>query len=268
MTADAFPGPVSRRSRMGALGHIELIMLLRNRSALVSALVLPLGSLWLLHTVTPSTFAAGDGERVAAGPALATGTIGMVLLFVVYSTLVGAYVARREALVLKRLRTGALTDGEILVGTALPAAGVAWAQCALVIGVGMTMLDVRAPASPELLVVGVAVGTVLVAALAACSAVFTRTVEMAQLTTMPLILVSVAGSGLAMPLEAMPSWAAEACRFLPLTPVMEVVRLGWLGTDGGAAAWSAALPQLGGALLWTGAAVWGARIWFRWEPRR
>ncbi|AYV32449.1 ABC transporter permease [Streptomyces goshikiensis] len=268
MTAYASNGFASRRSRMLALGHTELIMLLRNRSALVSALVLPLGSLWFIHSVTPSTFTARDDEQLLAGPVLATGTIGMVLLFVVYSTLVGAYVARREGLVLKRLRTGSLSDSEILVGTAMPVAGVAWAQCGIVLGVGVALLDVQSPASSPLLLIGVVIGTVLVAALAACSAVFTRTVEMAQLTTMPLILVSVAGSGLVMPLEALPSWATEVCRVLPLTPVMELVRLGWLGTDDGTAVWSAALPQLGGALLWTAAAVWVARTWFRWEPRK
>lgn len=255
-----------RGGRMVALGRAEMMMLIRNRTALTSALALPLGSLWLMHSATPSSFSTTNGDKLEAAPVLATGTIGMVLLFVVYSTLVSAYVARREGLVLKRLRTGQLADGEVLAGTALPAVVVALLQCAIVIGVGMTVLHVRAPADPLLLAVGVLLGTVLVAALAALSSALTRTVEMAQLTTMPLLLASVAGSGLIMPLAAMPERLADVCRLLPLTPVMETVRIGWLGADDGT--WNAGLPHLAGAVLWTVIAVWAAARLFRWDPRK
>ncbi|MBT2478772.1 ABC transporter permease [Streptomyces sp. ISL-94] len=266
---------VGRGARMTALVQAEMIMLARNRSALVAALVLPLGSLWLLHSATPSSFNVGQHETVQAGGVLATGTIGMVFLFVVYSTLVNAYVARREGMVLKRLQTGELTDGEILAGTALPAAGLALGQCAVVIGIGITVLDLPVPANAVVLLIGVLSGTVLAAALAACSSVLTRTVEMAQLTTMPVLLASMAGSGLVFPLAAMPAWLADVCRLLPLTPSMEMVRIGWLGVVGagtssqtGTGVWSMALPQIGGAVLWTAAAVWAARRWFRWESRK
>lgn len=273
---DHMPMPlVARAARMTALGHTEMIMLARNRSALAAALVLPLGSLWLLHSATPSSFNVGRHETIEAGGVLATGTIGMVFLFVVYSTLVNAYVARREGMVLKRLRTGELTDGEILAGTALPAAGLALGQCAVVIGIGITVLDLQVPASAGVLLIGVLSGTVLAAALAACSSVLTRTVEMAQLTTMPVLLASMAGSGLVFPLGVMPSWLADLCRLLPLTPAMEIVRIGWLGVDSasvgsqeGTGVWSMALPQIGGAVLWTAAALWVAQRWFRWEPRK
>ncbi|WP_328924417.1 ABC transporter permease [Streptomyces sp. NBC_00190] len=258
----------ARGNRLFALGRAELTMLMRNRSALFSALVLPLGSLVIMYSFVPSTF-TGEGQvRVDSRPVLVTGTIGMVLLFVVYSNLVGAFVARREGMVLKRLRTGSLTDGEILAGTALPAAAVAWAQCGLVIGLGIGVLGLVAPADPALLTIGILVGTLLVAALAACTANFTRSVEMAQLTTMPLLLVSVAGSGLAIPSAAIPSWLAEWCAYLPLTSAMDLVRAGWLGAPDGEAVWPAALPDLVGAGAWTVAAVWAARTRFRWEARK
>ncbi|MFB7982781.1 ABC transporter permease [Streptomyces vinaceus] len=275
MTHLVHAGSVGRGARMRALIQAEMIMLVRNRSALVAALILPLGSLWLLRSATPSSFDVGRDETVEAAGVLATGTIGMVFLFVVYSTLVNAYVARREGMVLKRLQTGELTDGEILTGTALPAAGLAWGQCAVVIGIGITVLDLPVPANAVVLLVGVLSGTVLAAALAACSSILTRTVEMAQLTTMPVLLASMAGSGLVFPLAAMPSWLADVCRLLPLTPAMEIVRIGWLGVEAAGAGgqtgdglWSTALPQIGGAVLWSAAAVWAARRWFRWEARK
>lgn len=86
----------ARGNRLFALGRAELTMLMRNRSALFSALVLPLGSLVIMYSFVPSTF-TGEGQvRVDSRPVLVTGTIGMVLLFVVYSNLVGAFVARRK----------------------------------------------------------------------------------------------------------------------------------------------------------------------------
>jgi len=57
--------------------------------------------------------------------------MAFALLSAVYCNLVTALVARREQLVLKRLRTGESTDPEILTGTAAPAIAIAWAQIAV-----------------------------------------------------------------------------------------------------------------------------------------
>ena len=64
-------------------------------------------------------FAQGDGVGAVIVTSVAVLAIGMV----VYYNLVTAYVGRREEYVLKRLRTGELTDPEILAGTAHPVAG-------------------------------------------------------------------------------------------------------------------------------------------------
>ncbi len=198
------------------------------------------------------------------GVTLVTGGVGFVLLFGVYSTLVPAYVGRREELVLKRLRTGELRDAEILAGTALPAVGVALAQIVVLVAAGAAVLHVGAPRRPDLLAAGVLVGTALVVALAAASTPFTRTVEMSQLTTMPVLLVSAGGSGLFVPLEVLPHQVADVCRLLPLSPAVDLVRDGWLG-----GAHPAALARdLATAVAWTALAVFAVRRRFRWEPRR
>jgi ABC-2 type transport system permease protein len=57
--------------------------------------------------------------------------VAFALLSAVYYNLVTALVARREQLVLKRLRTGESTDPEILAGTAAPAIAIAWAEIAV-----------------------------------------------------------------------------------------------------------------------------------------
>jgi ABC-2 type transport system permease protein len=102
------------------------------------------------------------------------------------------------------------------------------------------------------------------AALAAVTASFTRTVESSQVTTLPLVMVSMVASGIAVPLELMPDRVASMLELLPLTPVITLVRGGWTG---GLSAYEALGPVMT-ALAWTALGVFAVRRWFRWEPRR
>ncbi len=249
-------------TRMAALGRAEAALLWRNRSAAFMALAMPLIMTCVMHATTAKLNVGRIGMTATA--VSVTGGVGMILAFVVYSNLVPVYVSRREELVLKRLRTGEPTDLEILVGTALPAVAVALAQCAVLVGAGTAMLDLAAPGRPELLLLGVLLGIPLMAACAAVTTIVTRSPEVAQLTTMPLWMLSLAGSGLFIPLEVMPHQLADVCRLLPMTPVVDLFRIGWLG---GADAMRV-LRDVLTAGIWLGLTGWTVRRWFRWEPRR
>lgn len=83
------------------------------------------------------------------GRIVSPGGIGMTLIIVVYSNLVSAYTARREALVLKRLRTGEVSDPEILAGIALPAVVPALTQCALMVAAGAALLHLKVHSDPN-----------------------------------------------------------------------------------------------------------------------
>ncbi|WP_042393277.1 ABC transporter permease [Streptacidiphilus carbonis] len=253
------------RGRLAALGRAEATLLLRNRTALATALLLPALMVAAWRPAMRGLAPGGAAATADADELLVSSGIGFILLFVVYYNLVAAYVARRETLVLKRLRTGEPTDLEILAGTALPAAAVAVAQCLALVAAGTALLHLPLPRRPELLLVAVALGVVLMAALAALSTVITRSVELAQLTTTPLLVVSALGSGLLLPLSSMPFPLGEVCRWLPLTPVLDLVRAGWLGGTPSAAE---LVRELGAVLAWTLLAVFAVHRWFRWEPRR
>ncbi|MEU9620408.1 MULTISPECIES: ABC transporter permease [unclassified Streptomyces] len=248
--------------RLNALGRAELTLLARNRTAVFIALLVPLAMVVAMKSTLEQVDLGGTGLTVA-GAAL-SGGIGMVLMQVVYMNLVATYVARREDLVLKRLRTGEITDREILAGTALPSVALALAQAVLVVLAGAVLFGLGAPKRPELLVAGLLAGMVLLAALAAATSVVTRTVQTAQITTLPLFLVSMVGSGLFVPLEVLPDRVASVCELLPVTGVMTLVRAGWLGGADGHDLLVAGL----GALAWTVLAVFAVQWWFRWEPRR
>jgi ABC-2 type transport system permease protein len=111
--------------------------------------------------------------------------------------------------------------------------------------------------------------------LAAVTAAVTRTVQLAQVTTMPALWLPLVFSGLLFPLAMLPEplrWVAEA---LPLTPVAELLRLALTGTTaagghhlGLAASFGAAVIPVLVLTAWIAAAGWAARRWFRWEPRR
>ncbi|MCX4771079.1 ABC transporter permease [Streptomyces sp. NBC_01260] len=261
-TATAGAPATTVRGRLTALGRAELTLLARNRTALFVALLMPAAMVTAMRSTFEQMDLGGTGLTVA-GAAL-TGGIGTVLIQAVYMNMVAAYVARREELVLKRLRTGEVTDGEILTGTALPAAALALAQTAVIVVAGTAFFGLGAPEHPELLLLGLVTGVVLLTALAAATSVITRTVQTAQLTTLPLFFASMMGSGLFVPLEILPDRLASVCELLPLTGVMTLVRAGWLGGAEGTELLGAALT----GLVWTVLAVFAVKRWFRWDPRR
>ncbi|MGX1548703.1 ABC transporter permease [Streptomyces adustus] len=262
LTPRAAPASAPTVRRLRALARAELTLLGRNRSAVLTALLVPLA---LPFTVRPAV----DGidlraEGLNLGTVTLTAAIGFSLLFAVYTSLVSAFVARREELVLKRLRTGELGDPEILVGTSLPAVCIGLVQ-ALVLSTGcVLLLDAGAPEAPYLTVLGLLTGLVLCAALAALTSAFTRTTESAQVTALPLVLVSMIGSGIAVPAQILPDRFAAVCELLPLSPAIRLVGGGWTG----GLTTSEALGATATALAWTVVAVFAVRRWFRWEPRR
>ncbi len=234
--------------RAVAVGQAELKLFWRNRTALFNSLVLPLLIIPLLLSVD------------ADGMPLVIGLIGFVLVMAVYYNLVTTFVARREELVLKRLRVGELTDPEILVGASLPSVVVALGQMLLftvIVGV-MTGLDL--PSRPWFILPAVVGGVAVFVLLAAASSAFTRTVEMAQVTSLPVLMACVLGSGLMFPLTMLPENVQTALRLLPLTPVLDLLRAGW--EDG---------PVLRPMIVlaaWIVLGTYAVRRWFRWDPRR
>src|SRR3954453_18297244 len=230
------------RRRVLALASAEIRLLLRNRTAAVNSL---LGPVLLLGSVGAITVSNG-GEL--DGPSLLASAIGITLILVTYYNLVTTFVARREELVLQRMRTGELTDGEVLLGTAVPTLFVTVVQIVLV-AVGVVVLGKwSVPVDVVLPLLALLGGGALMVVLAAVSTSFTRTVEAAQFTTLPLVLAATAFSGLLVPLSGFPEPVAEVVRFLPLTPVIELSRLGLVGET-----WSGHAVDPAGA--WAAAAV-------------
>ncbi|MFG3364233.1 ABC transporter permease [Streptomyces sp. NPDC090032] len=258
----AVTGGTTAAGRMRALARAELTLIGRSKGTLFTAVFVPLVLPFSVGSSVDSMDLKGAGLTV--GSVLLPSAIGFSLLFAVYSALVGVYAARREELVLKRLRTGELRDGEILAGAAVPSVAIGLAQSLVLVAACTAFLDVGAPQAPYYAVLGLLLGLVMWPALAAVTASFSKSVESAQVAAMPLLLLSLLGSGTVVPLEVMPDRLASMCELLPLTPVITLVRGGWTGD---LSAYDA-LGAVATAVAWTVLAVFAVRRWFRWEPRR
>ncbi|WP_328470541.1 ABC transporter permease [Actinoplanes sp. NBC_00393] len=257
-----------RLNRFRSVSTAELRLFGRNRSALFSALAIP------LILAAAMSGAGVDESGVSAAAMAVTSLLGYVLLAAVYYNLVTTYVSRREELVLKRLRAGELSDNEILTGIATPMVVVALAQMVVFVVAGAFLFGLPVPVNVFLLVAGALGGVIVFVLLAAMSTGFTRTTESAQVTTLPVMLACLIGSMIYSALDDAPAVVVAVLRALPLTPVVDLMRLGWLGTTGEAApadftgVLNEALVPAAILVAWIVIGVLAVRRRFRWEPRR
>ncbi len=266
-TSTAPTATPSRLRRTLALAGAETRLLLRNRTAVVNSVLLPL----LLVAGVPVAGLGGDGPL---GARLAVTAIAVTLVFLTYYNLVTTYVARREELVLQRMRSGELTPVEVLLGTATPTLLVTVVQVLLVLAGTAVIGEWSAPVDVVLPLVALVGGMALMTLLAAASTSFTRTAESAQITTLPLVVLASVTSGVMVPLAAFSDQVAQVLRLTPIEPIVELARLGLAGqtwdgrTVDWAGAWAAAPQPLLVLAAWIAvAAVVASRV-FVWAPRR
>ncbi len=251
--------------RVGALARAEALLLRRNPIALLNALGTPVVGVVLLNAFPP------DGAALP-GAGIAVTLAAFALLFSLYYNLVTTLVARREELVLKRLRSGESSDREILFGAAAPAVVITWWQCIVGVVAATVLAGMGVPVGPVLVVAAVVLGTVVFVLLAAASTAMTRSVEMAQLSTLPVVLISMVLGGL-FPVGVLPGPVQWVAQGLPLTRVVDLLWLGFTGTtrDGTAVGEWSATGGVPAALLvlaaWVIVGAVASRRFMRWEPR-
>jgi ABC-2 type transport system permease protein len=239
---------------MLAIARSEVIQIFRNRLVLVTGLVIPfvLGGYFVYQH---ERFADLGSVGFIAAIVLFT-----VMAFGLYTTAVTTLASRRQNLFLKRLRSTAAGDAEILTGLVLPVALIALLQAVSIMVV--LALVTTGPAQIPLLAAGVLATTAMMVALALATAGLTTSPEQAQVTTLPVSLY----------LVAVASWVgitgaddlARLKRLLPGGSLTELVVNAW---NGGVPLVDS-LPLLATTMGWVLVAVALASRLFRWEPRR
>lgn len=253
-------------AQMTALIRMELILLQRNWTASLLAVVTPLIFGFML--------ARGHGDGATLGVYGIAGAIAMVAIFSVHYHLTTVYAARRQELVLKRLQAGQPSGATILTATALSGVLVFIGQAVVLVAFGLFTLDLPLPANPLTMTLTILLGAAVLAALSAALSGITRTSEAAMLTTLPSTMILLATPGMLAPPGALPQRIEEVGEYLPLGPFVEVLRTGWLGRDADGTELSFvggvidALPSLALLTGWLIVALFAARHYFRWEPRQ
>ncbi|MFT3862333.1 ABC transporter permease [Micropruina sp.] len=256
-------GPAPLR-RFAALARAETTILLRNSTAIFTAVGMPF--------VVGFAFSGMSQNRGGLGVMLTMVLVGTALMFVVYYTMVTSLVGRRQQLVLKRLLAGEPTPLEILTAPAVPL----WVLFAVqsLIAIGGALLLGTPVLHPWALLLALLGGATAWTALAIVSAALTRTVESAQISTLPLIMISLLLSGFSVPLDWLPEPVARVAHLMPMTPVIDLITFAYtgIGVDGRVlTSPSEVLPGVGGMLLplllWSaGSLLLGLRR-FRWDAR-
>lgn len=238
---------------MFTIAQSELVQIFRNRSVLLTGLVLPVAA--------SVTFIAWRDRFTSIG---SSGYIAAVIVFTIaaftlYSTTVTTLAARRQTLFLKRLRSTAASDPAILSGLILPITAISLGQVAAILAVFAAVSG--RPADVAVLAVAIAAAFVMMLAFGVATAGFTRSPEHAQVTTLPLAL--------GIPILA--SWVgisgtddlAVVKRLLPGGSATELVVDAWNGEG----SLGDSLTLLGPTVAWVVVAIALSARLFRWEPR-
>ena len=237
------------------LSIVELRLLLRRRITAFSVLVVPVG----LAALT--LFGERPDDTAMWGRTLSTNFVLLTMLSA-YLVSLTVFTARRQARVLKRLRTSELSDTAILGGVLAPVVVVGLAQTVAYL-VFCVATGAPAPTAPVPVVAGVVLGVAVATAAGVATACLTRTVEATQLTGTPVLLAGVAGTF--MTTSAEPAVAAAGLA-MPLAGPADLVARGW-----SAGITIEDLPvvplDLASSVLWLVVAGVVFHRAFRWDPR-
>jgi ABC-2 type transport system permease protein len=234
---------------------MELKLLLRKKITAFSVIGVPVA----LAAVT--LFGNRPDEPAGWGRMLASNVLLLTVLSTYLVTLT-VFTARRQSLVLKRLRTSSLSDVAIFAGVLAPVAVVGLGQAVAFLGVAM-FVGAPAPVSVVPVVVGVLLCVTVATALGVATACLSRSVEVTQVTGAPVAMAGVAGLFLT---QASSETAVAFGLALPLTGPADMVARGW--SAGVVVGDVPVVPlDLASAVVWLVVAGVVVSRAFRWEPR-
>lgn len=264
----------SRRSaaprRVLAIGRAEFTLFWRNPTALLTALLMPIGMVVLLGPTLGNSLIGGRFTVFMVN------TLALwSLLFVVYFTLTTVLVSRREEGMLQRMSTGEATSWEAVIGASLPTSVIAVVQILLGGIAASVAFAMPSVVNPLLPIVGILACLVVLIGLAAWTSSITSTVEGAQYSTMPLFMVLVFFSG-TIPLSLLPDAVGRIAEATPMYAMSDLISIGLIGVGGAGdstpvgflGSWAVAGRSLIVLGVWAALAVWIARSRMRFTRRR
>ncbi|GAA1337895.1 ABC transporter permease [Arthrobacter roseus] len=238
----------SASSRITAIAGQELKIIVRNKTVLAGAVVMP-------FLFAGFVAFAGPGKEA---PAFTLGlTTLMVVMLAVYVTVVTTFATRRQELFLKRLRSGESSDSIILAGMTAPVAALTLAQL-LVVFIVVFATGFGLPPNPWPVVVGVVLIIVSSTAFGILTSIYTPSASAAQFTTLPYFML-VMGT-FVWPLFATDPALQTLQALTPGGAMYQLFQAGWGGEVG-------LLPFISLIGLWTYLPLHYAMKNFTWDKR-
>jgi ABC-2 type transport system permease protein len=222
-----------------------------------------------------------DNEIV---PGFGTGQMAMVATIGSIGLILGighpsnVFTARRESLVLKRLRVSGVPQQAVFGGVIAVVVALSLAM-AVVVAVLVFAVFGSLPRDPLMLVVAVVLSAVMFSLMGLLLTPVVRNAEAAQMVSMlPMMALLFLGGGI-IPLESLPESTRLVLGFLPSVPAGEMAQTAYSGYDafrgfgdgqekGYLELWIAALPSIGIMLAWIAVLALLVRRYFRWDPRQ
>lgn len=238
---------------LAATYRLAIRLFWRDRAMLVASVVTPMG----IGIGLPILMRHVRADGPAAAAHLFPGTIAIMLAVTAFMNINVALATRRDQLVLKRLRTTTLTDGQILVGQV---AGTVTQTVVVILLCTVTVrlvAGVPFPGDPLTFAAAAVAGSVVMAVLGAAYTAAVPRAELSAAACMPVFLLCGVGAGAMGPiLEVLPSWVGSVFGLLPTSAVVDAMRSG------------AVAGPAANLAVWAVAGLVALRLWFRWEPRR
>ncbi|MFD1938068.1 ABC transporter permease [Nonomuraea mangrovi] len=170
--------------------------------------------------------------------------------------------ARRDQLILKRMRATGLHDREIIGGELLNVAAQAVLLALTVCVVLYAAAGLRIPRDPVVLVLFVVAAAGVLSLLGAAWTAAISRAEVAAVMTMPWFLLAGVGAGGFGPVvQLLPSWVGTLLNLLPTSGFVAGARAAYTGQG------DLLVPLLNLA-VWAAVALAAIRLRFRWEPRK
>jgi ABC-2 type transport system permease protein len=230
---NAGAGPLARARNLphvvAKTTWVELKLFFRDPAAAFFTLALPVLLLVL-------NGAGGNDPNPRFGGAgaidvLVPGYIALVIATLGLMQLPAVLAGYRERGVLRRLEATPIRPGVILVAQLLVQGLIATVGLVVLVALGMTVFDLRAPQAPWTVLAAYVVAVMGFSAfgfvLAAVLPTARSTTAVAAALYFPMIFLS----GATWPREVLPDWAARAGDVLPLTYVVESVKRPWITGD-------------------------------------
>lgn len=235
---------------------VEMKLFLRDPGAAFFTLVLPV----LLLVLNGSgggnePDARFDGAGVI--DVLVPGYIALVIATLGLTNVPGLLATYRERGVLRRLQATPVRPSTILFAQLLVQAVIATIGLAVLVALGMTVFDLRAPQAPLAVLVAYGVSILGFTAFGFVLAALLPTARSTSAISFALYLPMIFLSGATWPREVLPAWAQRVGDVLPLTYVVEAIKQPWV-----AGTWHVAALGLLVALVVAGTAL-SSRL-FRW----